>query len=67
MLAGPSARHLLGTDPLGRDVFSQIIGGVRISMVVGLLSVAAGLVTGTDAQSCACRCRLYEHYLKDKL
>jgi peptide/nickel transport system permease protein len=47
VLASPSAQHLLGTDPLGRDVFSQIIAGARISMVVGLLSVAAGMVTGT--------------------
>jgi ABC-type dipeptide/oligopeptide/nickel transport system permease subunit len=47
VLASPSAAHLLGTDPLGRDVFSQIIGGARVSMVVGLLSVAAGMVAGT--------------------
>jgi peptide/nickel transport system permease protein len=47
VLARPSGAHLLGTDPLGRDVFSQIIGGSRISMVVGLVSVAAGMVTGT--------------------
>lgn len=46
-LAGPSAAHLLGTDPLGRDVFSQIIAGARISMVVGLLSVVAGMAVGT--------------------
>ena len=47
VLASPSGGHLLGTDPLGRDVFSQIIGGARISMVVGLLSVSAGMVAGT--------------------
>jgi peptide/nickel transport system permease protein len=47
VLASPSAAHLLGTDPLGRDVFSQIIGGARVSMVAGLLSVVAGMVTGT--------------------
>ena len=46
-LAGPSAAHLLGTDPLGRDVLSQIIAGARISMVVGMLSVAAGMLVGT--------------------
>jgi peptide/nickel transport system permease protein len=47
VLAAPGGDHLLGTDPLGRDVFSQIIAGARISMVVGLLSVAAGMVVGT--------------------
>jgi peptide/nickel transport system permease protein len=47
VLASPSRGHLLGTDPLGRDVFSQIIGGARISMVVGLVSVGAGMLAGT--------------------
>jgi peptide/nickel transport system permease protein len=47
VLASPSPQHWLGTDPLGRDVFSQIIAGARISIVVGLLSVSAGLVAGT--------------------
>ena len=47
VLERPSVSHLLGTDPLGRDVFSQIIGGARISIVVGVLSVVAGMVAGT--------------------
>lgn len=47
VLQGPGEAHLLGTDPLGRDVFSQIIGGARISMVVGVVSVLAGMVAGT--------------------
>jgi peptide/nickel transport system permease protein len=47
VLARPSGDHWLGTDPLGRDVFSQIVGGARISMVVGLVSVAAGMAIGT--------------------
>jgi ABC-type dipeptide/oligopeptide/nickel transport system permease subunit len=47
VLARPSGEHWLGTDPLGRDVFSQIVGGARISMVVGLVSVAAGMAVGT--------------------
>lgn len=47
VLQGPSRAYLLGTDPLGRDVFSQIIGGARISMVVGIVSVVTGMAAGT--------------------
>jgi peptide/nickel transport system permease protein len=39
----PSANHLFGTDELGRDVFSRVIYGARVSLAVGLLSaVVAG-------------------------
>lgn len=37
-LLGPSSRHLLGTDELGRDILSRIIHGTRISLSVGLIS-----------------------------
>jgi peptide/nickel transport system permease protein len=47
VLQGPSARHLLGTDPLGRDVFSHIIVGTRLSLSVGVLSVLMGMAVGT--------------------
>ncbi len=47
VLEGPSATYPLGTDPLGRDVFSQIIGGARISIVVGVFSVLVGMAVGT--------------------
>jgi peptide/nickel transport system permease protein len=47
MVKPPSAGHWLGTDPLGRDVLSQIIGGARISIVVGVLSVLLGMAAGT--------------------
>lgn len=43
----PSAQHLLGTDNLGRDVFSRIIYGLRISLVVSVCSVAIGAAVGT--------------------
>jgi ABC-type dipeptide/oligopeptide/nickel transport system permease subunit len=45
-LKHPGWAHLLGTDPLGRDVFSQIIVGARTSMLVGVCSVGAGLLVG---------------------
>jgi peptide/nickel transport system permease protein len=41
--AAPSATHVFGTDELGRDVFSRVIYGARVSLAVGLLSaVVAG-------------------------
>ena len=46
ILEGPSALHWLGTDAYGRDVLSRIIWGGRVSLTVGLLSVALGAVAG---------------------
>jgi len=51
--AAPSAKHWLGTDNLGRDVFSRILAGGRISLAVGflatLVSMTIGVVYGTVA------------------
>ena len=44
LLEPPSAAHLLGTDALGRDVFSRILFGGRVSLWVGF--VAVGIATG---------------------
>lgn len=46
MLAPPSAEHWLGADTLGRDLLSRVIYGARISLTVGLGSVAIGLFIG---------------------
>ena len=43
---GPSADHLFGLDPLGRDEFSRIVYGARYSLVIGVVSVAVGLSIG---------------------
>ncbi len=45
--ATPSASHWFGVDPLGRDIFSRILMGARISLTAGFLSVTLGAVVGT--------------------
>ncbi|MDF3042909.1 MAG: oligopeptide/dipeptide transporter, permease protein [Thermomicrobiales bacterium] len=40
----PSSEHLMGTDDLGRDVFSRVLYGARVSLRVAVFSVAAALV-----------------------
>jgi peptide/nickel transport system permease protein len=44
---GPSRTHLMGTDEIGRDTFSRVLYGGRVSLRVGLLAVAIGGVVGT--------------------
>lgn len=46
MLAPPGEAHWLGADSLGRDVFARVLYGARISLTVGLGSVAIGLLVG---------------------
>ena len=42
----PSAEHILGTDELGRDMFTRIIWGCRTSLTIGLTSVAGACIVG---------------------
>jgi peptide/nickel transport system permease protein len=48
---GPSRAHLLGTDEIGRDVFSRVVYGARVSLSVGLVSVAIYTLIGTTLGS----------------
>lgn len=45
--AGPSAAHWFGVDSLGRDIFSRILAGARISLAAGFFSVIIGAIVGT--------------------
>ena len=55
-LQPPSARHIFGTDSLGRDVFSRILYGGRVSFAVAVIAtfvaVAIGVVYGTVSAMC---------------
>lgn len=45
-LAGPSLVHLLGTDEFGRDMFSRLILGSRLTLEIGLIAVGISLTVG---------------------
>lgn len=47
VLAAPDGLNFMGTDAFGRDVLSRILWGARISLTVGFLSTAAGVIVGT--------------------
>ncbi len=47
-LQGPSARHWLGTDSLGRDIASLLIAGAQNSIAVGVIAVGIGVAVGVS-------------------
>jgi peptide/nickel transport system permease protein len=46
-LQPPSARHLFGTDALGRDMFSRVLFGAQIALQVGAITLAIAAIGGT--------------------
>ncbi|WP_042474482.1 ABC transporter permease [Bacillus ndiopicus] len=47
ILEGPSAAHFAGTDEYGRDIFSRLLVGTKISLTVSFSAVFLGLIAGT--------------------
>jgi ABC-type dipeptide/oligopeptide/nickel transport system permease subunit len=45
-LKPPDGQHLMGTDQLGRDIFSRVLYGGRLSLPVGLIAVLVGVIGG---------------------
>jgi len=45
-LQPPSASHLLGTDRMGSDIYSRLLFGARITLLIGVIAVGASLVIG---------------------
>lgn len=43
----PCAEHLFGTDQLGRDIFSRVLSGTKVSLTVGVIAVSISLTIGT--------------------
>ena len=52
-LAGPSLAHLMGTDQFSRDMFSRVMYGARISLVIGFIAVSISATIGSSVGAIA--------------
>lgn len=70
-LEAPSSSHLIGTDDIGRDVFSRTVNGARVSLMAGVIAVAigtsAGAIIGISSGYAGGRVDLYIQRLVDSM
>jgi peptide/nickel transport system permease protein len=66
-LSPPSAKYILGTDQLGRDIFSRLLWGMRIDVLIGLVSAAVVSVIAFGWATLAAYCRKMNNWLGDTL
>ncbi|MBI2711763.1 MAG: ABC transporter permease [Bdellovibrio sp.] len=52
-LEPPSAKHWMGTDTLGRDLYSRVVYGARLSLLVGFVTAISGLLLGVSVGAIA--------------
>jgi peptide/nickel transport system permease protein len=45
-LASPGGDHIMGTDALGRDLFSELLYGLRLALLVGILTMLGSMIVG---------------------
>jgi ABC-type dipeptide/oligopeptide/nickel transport system permease subunit len=67
ILQSPSAKHLLGTDDLGRDILGRLLAGIRTDLLIGLAcAVVVSVIAGGWAMLAA-YCRRMDSWLGDSL
>jgi ABC-type dipeptide/oligopeptide/nickel transport system permease subunit len=67
ILQSPSAKHLLGTDELGRDILGRLLAGIRTDLLIGLAcAVVVSVIAGGWAMLAA-YCRRMDSWLGDSL
>jgi ABC-type dipeptide/oligopeptide/nickel transport system permease subunit len=67
ILQSPSAKHLLGTDELGRDILGQLLSGIRTDVLIGLACAAVVSVIAGGWAMLAAYCRRMDSWLGDTL
>jgi len=63
-LQPPSAKHLFGTDSMGRDIFSRLLFGARITLIIAIIAVGASMLIGVPLGLLA---GYYENWLSEAI